>query len=407
MDLKGYDIIIMGAGLVGASLVAALRNANFRVAVLETHLPEQPGSGADNRPLSLAYGSQKILDSLAIWPELSPLAEPILTVHVSEEKRFGALHFRAVEEGVPALGYVVPFDRLQNLLYQRAAQNEHVKFIPIQKLINVQNFSDSVSVTVETMNGEKTFETQLLVAADGAHSPTRKLLGIDVQEKSGDDVALTLGVELNRPHHSTAYERFTKHGVIAVLPLKNPQRCRVVWTLTRTMAGEVSLWSDEQLAKYLITAMHNRLGDWHILERSRAFPLERVIAREQIRRGVVLLGNAAHTIYPLAAQGFNLGLRDVAALAETLIEARQNQQSLGDLQVLKKYLDWRGKDQRWISDLTDCVGSFFDLQIPGLGLLRGAGLFAADLIPPLKHRLAKSLLGLSGRLPKLARGIPL
>ncbi len=184
MDLKGYDIIIMGAGLVGASLIAALKNTHFRVAVLETHLPDQPDRGADNRPLSLAYGSQKILNSLAIWPELSPLAEPILTVHVSEEKRFGALHFRAVEEGVPALGYVVPFERLQNLLYQRAAQIEHVKFISIQKLINVQNFSNNVSVTVETINGKKTFETQLLVAADGAHSPTRKLLGIDAQEKA-------------------------------------------------------------------------------------------------------------------------------------------------------------------------------------------------------------------------------
>jgi 2-octaprenyl-6-methoxyphenol hydroxylase len=401
-----YDIIIMGAGLVGTSLAAALKNTHFRIAILETHLPELIAGGGDARPLSLAYGSHKILDTLGLWSELGKSAEPIQAVHVSEKNRFGALHFRATEEKVPALGYVVSFDRLQDLLYQQAAQSDAVTFIPIQKLMRVQYISGKTKVSAATIHGEKTFEAELLVAADGAHSPTRELLGIAAQEQLGG-MALTLSVELTRPHQSIAYERFTEQGVIAVLPLKNSLRCRVVWTIGRDFAETVAQWSDVELAQYLQAAMHDRLGEWKILERGRVFPLEMVLAREQIRPGAVLLGNSAHTIYPLAAQGFNLGLRDVAALAETLIEARKNYQALGDETVLKQYLNWRMQDQRWISGLTDGASQFFDLQIPGLGALRGAGLFAADLFPPVKHRLAKRLLGLSGKLPKLARGVAL
>lgn len=406
-NMTDFDIVIIGTGLVGTSLVVALQGAGLRVGVLETHVPIAGQSGGDGRPLSLAYGSQKILETLGIWRELAELAEPIQMVHVSEEKQLGTLCFRAGEERVAALGYVAPFEVVQEKLYQQAAQNQQVKFIPIQKVTGIQNSAAKTVLTVQTIEGEKKITTELLIAADGAHSPTRELLGIAAVEKQQDDQALTMLLELTQPHQHSAYERFTHNGVIAVLPLKNPLRCRLVWTISGDFAQEVSAWSDNQLADYLRAAMHDRLGAWRIIERGKAYPLETVLAQEQIRPGVVLLGNAAHTIYPLAAQGFNLGLRDAATLAEVIIEARKNNQMLGDESVLQSYVDWRSADQRWISGLTSGISQFFELHIPGLGPLRGLGLLVTDLIPPLKHRLARRLMGMAGKCPKLARGISL
>lgn len=400
-----YDVIIAGAGLVGASLMVALQHTGLRIAVLETHVPVPAAPGGDSRPLTLNESSRRILETLGIWPDLAALAEPITTVHVSEENQFGVLRFRASEEKVPALGYVVPFDELQNLLYQRAAQNPAAKFISIQKLIRIQYQAEKISAVVQTLEGERTLTAELFVAADGTQSPARELAGITAVEKSHDDVALTITMELTQPHQHCAYERFTKQGIIAVLPLKNPQRCRIVWTLPRMSATDVSSWSDLQLAEHLRAAVHDRLGAWRVLERGKTFSLQTLLAQQQTGPGVVLLGNAAHTLYPVAAQGFNLGLRDAATLAEILTEARQQQRSLGSEVVLKTYVDWRSSDQRWISSLTSGISQWFDLQMPGLGTLRGAGLLATDLIPPLKRRLAKRLLGLAGKLPKLARGI--
>lgn len=395
-----FDIIIAGAGLAATSLIAALNQAGFRIGVLETHLPELQ-AGADSRPLSLAYGSKKILETLGIWQALtSPditlgdQSEAIQTIHVSQAQHFGMLRFRAEEEGVPALGYVVSFDELQNLLYQRAASTPAVEFIPIQKITRIQSQAGKTAVTVQTLTGEKTWYAQLFAAADGANSPSRNLLGIAAVEKTSADVALAALVELTEPHQHCAYQRFIKQGIIAVLPLRNPRYCRVVWSLPKTLAQQVAEWSDLELAEYLRAAMHDRLGNWRLLERGKTFPLHRVMAVEQIVPGAVLLGNAAHTLYPVAAQGFNLGLRDNAVLAEILIAARRQHLTLGDKAVLTRYLNRRRSDQRWASHFTAAIGQFFDLQLPCLSAIRGAGLFATDLLPPLKHRLARRLMGI-------------
>jgi 2-octaprenyl-6-methoxyphenol hydroxylase len=402
------DIVMIGAGLVGAGFLAALRNSDFRITVLETHVPGLTEGAADSRPLSLTCSSQRILDTLGLWTALADSAAPMMTVHVSEQSRFGVLRFSAAEAGVPALGYVVSSDSLQTALYEQAAQNPRVRFVPIQQLTGIEHRPENHhQVSAQTINGEKIFTAELIVAADGAHSTTRELAGIKAREQASGEFALTLELELSQPHQQTAYERFTREGVIALLPLRDPHRCRAVWILTGDTLAQVQAASDAQLAQSLRAAMNERLGDWRIVSRGKAFPLETVMAQEQIRPGLALLGNAAHTLYPLAAQGFNLGLRDAATLAQVLVDARQNHQAIGDESVLQRYVDWRLSDQRWISGLTSGVSQLFGCHLPGLGLLRGAGLLAADLLPPLKRRLAQRLMGLAGKAPKLARGIPL
>lgn len=395
--MDDYDIIISGAGLVGTSLAVALQNTPLRIAILETHLPEMVQHNLETRPLSLNYGSQKILETLGVWREISSEAQPILRVHVSEQQRFGSLNFRADEENVPALGYVAPANLLQTKLYQRAAQIPTVKFIPLQKLVELEYQENHLNLKIQTMQGQKNLKTGLLVIAEGSHSSTRELIGIKVKVHNNNWLGLTALLELSQSHHGIAYERFTHQGVLAILPLKNPRRCRVVWIFP---AG-----TEASLDAFLRHGIQERLGTFQILEQGRPFPLQSLMAEEQFRHNIVLLGNAAHTLYPLAAQGFNLGLRDTATLAEVLVDARRQGRHLGSIDILQSYLNWRASDQSWISRLTYGASQLFDLQIPGLGLLRGMGLLATDLTPFLKHRLAKRLMGISGKLPKLARGV--
>ncbi|MBS0349804.1 MAG: FAD-dependent monooxygenase [Proteobacteria bacterium] len=402
------DLIIIGAGLVGASLLAALKNSGFRIIVLESHIPISTQTQPDSRPLTINECSRRILETLGIWSTLQPWAEPIKTVHISEQNRFGTLRFKAAEENLAALGYVVPCDQLQNQLCRKGTENPAVKFVPLQKLLHIELEPDQeVQVTVQTQQGVLTVAAKLLVIADGAHSLARQMLNIDVVKPLDQHKGIIFTVEFSQPHPPICYERFTNQGIIAVLPLKNPLRCRIVWVASDKLMAEMQHWSDQRWCDQLQQVFHGRLKNCTMVDRGSVFPLETVLAKQQIKPGAVLLGNAAHTLYPLAAQGFNLGLRDAAALAEILVAAKKNQQSIGDLQVLKQYQDWRTADQRWITGLTLGISYLFEAPLPGLGMFRAGGLLATDLFEPLKRRLAKRFLGLSGKLPKLARGISL
>ncbi len=407
---RHYDLIIVGAGLVGTSLAVALQNQGFSIALLETHLPDFTAThNHDGRPLSLSYGSQRILQTMGLWEKLATKAVPILAVHVSEQKRFGSVCFRAAEEQVPALGFVAPMEQLQQILYQQASHQPEVHFLAIEKVINIQSLieKDGKQITVETFEGEKTLSTDLLIGADGANSTTRQLLNIDVKIEDIQEMAITVTLHFSLPHQNRAFERFTTQGILAVLPLINPHQGQLVWTLDTDTANQVTLWSDTQLTAFLQASFGERLGNIQILTRGKSYPLQLIIAQEQIRPGVVLLGNAAHTLYPLAAQGFNLALRDVAMLSEILVEARKNKNWLGSPRILESYYQKRQKDQNWMYCFNKGMSQLFDLQIPGLGNLRSLGLLSTDLFPPLKRRLAKRLMGLTGYLPRLARGVTL
>lgn len=403
-----YDIILIGAGLVGTSLVVALQNQGIKIAVLESHLPAvatQPKK--DTRPLSLSYSSKVILQTLGVWPALQDLACPIETVHVSDEGALGAVHFSAAEQRVDALGYVVPFGDLQRALYHHAAAQPHADIIPINQLCAIHCAATGCSVNVNTAHGERDIKASLVIGADGTHSTTRQLLKIPTAHADHDEIALTAALHLQHEHNHGAFERFTRQGTLALLPMLNRTRYRFVWSMHKNMAADVAQWQDEQLITHLQNSFVDRIPVIEKIERGAQFPLQTIIAQEQIRSGFVLLGNAAHTLYPLAAQGFNLGLRDVAALAEVLVNARHDVKSCGDLAVLQNYFAWRESDQKRVAGLTSGISNLFGVHMPLLKSVRGLGLLATDLILPLKKRLAKRLMGLSGRLPKLARAIPL
>lgn len=406
---KFYDIVVIGAGLVGTSFVCAMREQGMRIAVLEHHLPGTVvlPIQKNNRPISLAYGSATILKTLGLWSELAESACPITAIHVSEQGRFGKTQFTAAEMGVPALGYVVSFSLLQQLLYRHAAVQEGVDFINVQSIEQIETGIEGACVTAVTANQRQKWNTFLVVAADGSHSVSRQLLGIDTYYKNHEDVAFTASIDLKRKHNNVAYERFTQQGVLAILPMLAHNQCRLVWTMTKSVHERINTWNNEKLCEYVQNCFGDRLGCLQSIRREVSFPLETIIAKEQVRPSFVLLGNAAHTIYPLAAQGFNLGLRDAMALSDVLNFAHKRDVVLGDREILQCYINLRQKDQKYIVNLTQGISDLFTVQLSLLGYARALGMLTMDLVTPLKKHFAKRTMGLASERSRclLGRGM--
>jgi len=390
---SNFNIVIVGAGLVGTSVIVGLQQAGFRIAILEHHLPEVMTSKAeDTRPISLAYGSKVVLDRWGVWPALAEVACPIETVHVSEQKRFGRVKFSAKDYAVPALGYVVPFSRLQKQLYQKAAAQKDVHFIPIQKINTIECDETGAKIRYQTMAGAQTLKATLLIAADGTGSTCRKLLNIQSASEDLGEVALIATMDLSAEHHGIAYERFTKKGTMAILPLFNRKQCRLVWTMEKALSEQVATWNDAKLLSEIGDCFGERLGGLKAVKREAVFPLKTVLAEEVVRPSMVLLGNAAHTIYPLAAQGFNLGLQDTAVLTRVLMQAKQDNHSVGAWSVLQRYSKIREQHQKRIIRFTNGISKVFRWQWPMLSCCRAMGLLGVDLIPFLKEDFARTLM---------------
>lgn len=366
------DILIVGAGLVGLSAAIALTQAGFSVRLLERQPPEK-----STRPISLSYGSYRFLQKLNIWQALENSASPILSVHVSEQGKFGFTKFSAQEENVPALGFVVPYADLLNALLKHA---DTITYID-----DIQNiFNDEKGVELTTTSAR--FSADLLIAADGTYSTCRDFLKIPFDEKNSGDVAEIFQLELSEPHHHIAYERFTQNGTLAVLPLFDNKKAQLVWT---HKPRECEKCKPKQ---YVQQVFEGRLMIDDI-KKIASFPLKTVIAHTQIAPSAVILGNAAHTIYPVAAQGFNLGLHDLNILKNILCEMKNRNQPIFGAQHLKNYENKASKHQQKIFNLTNQLTILFDL--PGIGCARGFGLLSTDLITPIKSRLAKRAMGIT------------
>jgi len=368
--IMSSQILIVGTGLVGLSAALALSQAGFSVHTLERHVP----TGA-TRPISLSYGSVCFLQKLGIWPSLTKAASPILSVHVSEQGKFGFTKFDASAEKVPALGYVVPYDLLEKTLY------EQVKNItPIDDITNITIHEKNIHVATKKQN----FSADLLLAADGTYSLCRDFLKIPYDETDTDHDANIYQLTLLEPHTNTAYERFTAKGTFAILPLSDKKTAQLVWTKKKTEHN------DTEILPEIKTIFEGRLEIKDCMKIA-SYPLKTVIAQTQIAPHAFLLGNAAHTIYPLAAQGFNLGLHDIQILIKTLLKAKKEHRFIYDNDVLTQYQNTVLTQQKAIFNITSTLTSLFDF--PGLGCMRGLGLFATDLLTPIKQRLAAVTMG--------------
>jgi 2-octaprenyl-6-methoxyphenol hydroxylase len=401
-----YDIIIVGGGLVGATLACALAALQYRVALLEavsfgaSHQPSY-----DDRSLALALGSKRILSAIGLWSALAPIATPIRAIHISEHGRFGTTRLNHDREGVEAFGFVVPARDVGHAAFERLAGQRGLAVIAPARLqrFTVEPSCVTLSVTRDQSNAEeRALQCKLMIAADGTDSEVRHALGIDVWRSAYEQTAIIANFTPSRPQPFTAFERFTEIGPVAVVP-RGADDYGLIWTHTREGAVSIMNLDDAGFLDALQARFGYRLGRFNKVGTRRSYPLSLSVARELVRPRIALVGNAAHTVHPIAGQGFNVGLRDVAALCESL--CRWSPGDPGDYGLLRHYAAIRLADVRRTVRFTDGLARLFSNPFKPLTYMRGATLLALNLIPPLRHGLARSAMGLGSSSPQLSNGV--
>ena len=402
-------VLIVGGGLVGSTLAHALAQIPVSTVLVEERDPgrlEEPGF--DGRSTALASASRRILDGLGLWDGVAGEAEPIRTIHISERGRFGASRILASREGVPALGYTVENRVLTRAVWPKILEAEAVTCMAPGRLEDFEVEASGVTARVSTGGTSRTVRARLLVAADGARSRVRQALGIGVREDDYGQKGVILNCKTEIPHDGRAFERFTPTGPLAMLPLWLG-RVSVVWTLPREEGDRIGALDDDSFRDALQRAFGYRLGRIRKVGTRSAWPLHRVRAEALTATRAVLVGNAAFSLHPVAGQGFNLALRDIAALSELICDARRDAADAdpGAAALLDRYAEWRGADQRRIAGFTHGLMRLFTIDAAPLAVSRGLGLMAFDLVPGAKRWLARQAMGLGGRVSRLARGLRL
>lgn len=400
MNDAACDIAIVGGGLVGAAVALGLARTPRSVALIEPAPPQPAPASWDERCIAVNQASYRILHTLGVWPELSRVAAPILSTHISEQGRFGVARFNADEAGLDALGYNVPIRRIGEVLWQatlRAGRSQVHAPAALSGIV----MSDAHAEL--SLQDGSTLRAKLVVAADGMHSPLRGWLGIDAQTRDYAQSAIVTAVRSARPHRGCAYERFTPDGPIALLPkpwAAEENACSLVWTTPQAQLESRLQCSDADFLAAAQQAFGERLGRFTELGKRQAFPLSRVMAAELSAPRVVFVGNAAQSLHPVAAQGFNLGLRDAATLTELLAAADGDP---GAPELLRRYAELRAPDRSRTAEFTDGLVRLFSNRVPGLRGLRHLGLLALDLAPPLRDAVMWQNLGFGGYTPASAR----
>jgi 2-octaprenyl-6-methoxyphenol hydroxylase len=407
MTTDTYDLIIVGGGMVGASLAITLADRGLRMALIEAHAPgvdSQPSY--DDRGIALAYGTRRIFDAIGVWSALESIVEPILDIHVSDRGHFGFTGLSAAEEGVPALGYVVTARELGRVLLARLHQQGALDVIAPARVVRFDDQGAEVRVEVERNGVMASLDCRLLVAADGGNSAIREQLGVPIQRWQYGQSAVVTNITPAKDHANVAYERFTESGPVALLPMTE-QRCALVWTVRDEQVDEVLALDDEAFLAAFQQRFGYRLGRFGRVGRRLSYPLSLLRARESVRGRVAIIGNAAHTLHPIAGQGFNLGIRDVAALVEVIDDAFAAGRDIGSPAVLDAYERWRAQEQRNVALATDGLARLFSNPLRIVRAGRNFGMLAMEFLPGAKHPLARAAMGLNGRQPRLARGVPL
>lgn len=400
------DVAIIGGGMVGASVACALAQLPLRVVMVESAEPRLGTPPTyDDRAIALSYGTRRILEGIGVWDNLKTKVTAIERIHISDRGRFGFTHLDREEEGVPALGYVALARELGEALYHSLDQ------LPVERrapatLEHFMQDADGVTLTLSTDEGSRKIRTSLMVAADGTKSMVRQQLGIGIREREYQQHAIISNVTPSRPHSGIAYERFTEYGPIALLPMSE-NRCGLVWTWPSDDADVPMQWNDQDFLAQLQDAFGYRLGRFQRVGKRFSYPLKLLMAQQAVEGRIALIGNAMHTLHPIAGQGFNLGIRDVSALADVIAAATTAGQDPGERQVLERYTQWRKQDQESLAMITDGLARVFTNPLGPVRWARNLGLVLADFVPPVRHQIARHAMGLKGYQPRLSRGLNL
>jgi len=403
------DIVIAGGGMVGVSLALQLgailpgdtsillvEGFPFPAAITDGRPDYHPSF--DARSTALSYSSRLIYEKIGVWEDLQQWLCAIDSIHVSSRGRFGSTLLKAADYNWPALGYVVENAWLGNALIQAMYRQGRVEVRSPARVLCATPGEAAVSLVLEE-GGEQSLDTALLLVADGANSGLRDQLGVAVSEKSYHQHALVANVATAQPHGGCAFERFTDEGPVALLPLLaapgGEHRSALVWTLPPEQAELLQACPQEEFLHSLQQRFGYRLGRLQQVGERHSYPLSLVQSSEQVRHGVVVMGNAAHALHPVAGQGYNLALRDVAELGAVLARGLADGRSPGDLTTLQRYQRRQQADQDRTIRFSDRVPALFMQADPVLGMARDLALAGLDVVPALKREFVRYAAGVA------------
>ena len=395
--------------MIGTSLALALAPLGLRIAVVEAverQAAAQPSF--DDRTTALSRSTQRMFTAMGLWPDIVAASTPITEIHVSDQGRFGFSHIDADEQGVEALGYVVVNRVLGNVLQDALRETAGIDVLCPARINGVAVAPDTATVTVEQSDhGETSLSAALLIAADGANSAVRDMLGITASKDHYGQRAVIGNVLSEKPIDNVAYERFTEQGPLAVLPIAEG-RAGFIWTVSEDDSDRVMKLADDEFLAELQHEFGYRLGEFSRVGKRASYPLVLSKAMRLTATRSVLIGNSAHGLHPVSAQGFNLGMRDVAAIVDCIADAQADDVNFdpGSAATLQRYAEWRRADQKKLVRFTDGLVKLFSSRRRPLRALRNVGMLGFDLIPGVRSAFAKHTMGLAGQLPRLSRGVP-
>ena len=401
-----FDLAIVGGGLVGASLAVSLSATPLRIALVEAFAPDSAAQPSfDERTTALGNASRRVFEALGLWDAMEPDAAPITQIHVSDAGRFGFARLAAKDFDVSALGYVVPNRVLGRVLWEGLGRAPNVTSFMPARVGAVKPGADAVGLALQSAAGAMDIEARLVVAADGANSLVREAAGLSAVVDDYDQVAVVAALRTDQANDGIAYERFTPAGPMALLPLRGATRNdwrTLVWAAKPADATRlVELDAPAFMAEWQ-AAFGWRAGRAVELGRRVPYPLALSRSSQAVAPRIAMLGNASQLLHPVAGQGFNLGLRDAAELAEVLAAAPSDP---GSAEVLADFAARRRADRGGVVRFTDTLVRTFSNTNPVVAMARDAGLLAFDLLPPAKRALSRVSLGFGARAPRLTRGL--
>ncbi len=404
------DAVIAGGGLVGATMAIALGQAGLDVAVVDTQDPRAGlDAGFDGRASAIALGTQRVLDRLGVWALLAADAAPIMDIRVSEGTSPLFLHYDHREAGDQPFGFMVENRNLRKALFRRVRRLANVAMLAPAAIVTLERGVNRVEATLAD---GRVVRAPLAIAAEGRNSPSRDAAGIRVTRWSYDQAGIVCSIRHQRHHRFIAHEHFLTAGPFAILPLvgdrKRPGHCSsIVWTEKAELGPAIMALDDAEFLAEVERRVGDFLGRVEVVGPRWSHPLSLQFAETALARRLALVGDSLHAMHPIAGQGLNMGLRDVAALAEVILDARRLGLDVGSSAILERYQRWRRFDNGLMMAATDGLNRLFSNRIRPLRLARDLGMAAVDKIPPLKRLFMLNAMGLTGSLPRLMRGQPL
>ncbi|MTJ49041.1 FAD-dependent hydroxylase [Dolichospermum sp. UHCC 0259] len=395
-----YDLVIVGGGIVGLTLAAALKDSGLKILLIEARIAS--AAVAKGQAYAVHMLSAQIFQGIGLWDKILPNVAKYNQVRLSDADYPDVVNFQTDDLGTSELGYVAEHSALLAPLQEFVQSCPNVTILCPAEVINTENQLDIVKINIKIGDENQTIRSKLLVAADGSKSPIRQAAGIKTKGWKYWQSCIVAFVKPEKYHNNTAYEKFWSSGPFAILPLPG-NRCRIVWTAPHEEAKALCALNDQEFLAELTKRYGDQMGKLELLGDRFIFQVQLMQSDRYVLPRLALIGDAAHNCHPVGGQGLNLGIRDAAALAEIIQTAHQNRQDIGNISVLKQYENWRKKENLAILGFTDLLDRVFSNNFLPIVIIRRLGLWIMQRVPIVKIFALKLMIGLKGKTPQLAK----